>query len=68
MKSAFKKIKQGLDERSNEHVVVEYRVIRGDVTVKTRNEKKDAGKLRRASQVGVGKLIRAINNQANPKV
>lgn len=63
------KIKQGLDEASNEHVViVEYRVMRGDVIVKTRNGKKDAGKLRRPSQAGVGKLIRAINNRANPKV
>ena len=70
VKSSFKKLKQGFDEKSNEHVVIiEYRVMRGDMSVKSKNKKQLVDpELRRANQAKIGKLIRDINNQANLQV
>ena len=67
VKSSFKKLKQGFDEKSNEHVVIiEYRVMRGDMSVKSKNKKQPVDpELRRAHQVKVGKLMKDINDEAN---
>jgi hypothetical protein len=66
VKSSFKKIKQGFDDKSNEHVIIiEYRVMRGDVAVK---KKKDASQLRRAANIKVGELIRKVHNQSGGQV
>jgi hypothetical protein len=67
VKSSFRKIKQGFDERSNEHVfVIEYRVRRSELSAKAlkRKQAKDAGEIRRANQVKIGKLLRDINDEA----
>jgi len=71
VKSSFKKINQGFDNKSNEHIfIIEYRVMRSELSAKAvkRKKAKDAGELRRSNQVKVGQLIRDINNQANHQV
>jgi len=71
VKSSFKKINQGFDNKSNEHVfIIEYRVMRGELSAKAlkRKKTKDDGELRRANQVKIGKLLRDINNQAAGQV
>lgn len=69
VKSSFKKIKQGFDDKSNEHVIyIEYRVMRGDMSVKSRKKAKDDGEVRRAAQARIGNLIRDINNQSKRQV
>ena len=68
VKSSFKKLRQGFDEKSNEHVIyLEYRVMRSEMSAKAlkRKKKKEAGELRRANQVKVGKLMKDINDEAN---
>jgi hypothetical protein len=65
VKSSFKKLRQGFAEKSDEHVIiVEYRVKRSELRGKAFKRKKDkeAGKLRRANQVKISKLIRDIND------
>ena len=67
VKSSVKKIRQGFDEKSDEHVVIiEYRVKRSELSAKAvkRKKAKEAGELRRANQVKVGQLIRDINDEA----
>jgi len=71
VKSSVKKIRQGFDEKSDEHVVIiEYRVKRSELSGKAfkRKKAKESGELRRANQVKVGQLIRDINDQANRHV
>ena len=71
VKSSFKKINQGFDNKSNEHVfIVEYRVMRSELSAKAvkRKNDKDAGELRRANQVKVGKLMQDINDRASGRV
>ena len=64
-KSSMKKIKQGFDEKANEHVVViEYRVMRGDNIKLTRKQRKEQGEERRASKFKVGELMRDIHLRA----
>ena len=68
VKSSVKKIRQGFDEKSDEHVVIiEYRVKRSELrgTAFKRKKAKEAGELRRANQVKVGQLLRDINDEAN---
>ena len=68
VKSSVKKIRQGFDEKSNEHVFfIEYRVMRSDLDAKAlkRKKAKEAGELRRANQAKIGKLLRDINDEAN---
>ena len=71
VKSSVKKIKQGFDEKSDEHVfIIEYRVKRSELSGKAfkRKKAKEDGELRRADQVRVGKLIRDINDEASEQV
>ena len=68
VKSSVKKIRQGFDEKTDEHVfIIEYRVKRSELSAKAvkRKKAKEAGELRRANQVKVGQLIRDINDEAN---
>ena len=71
VKSSFKKIRQGFDEKTDEHVfIIEYRVKRSELSAKAvkRKKAKEAGELRRANQVKVGQLLRDINDEANDRV
>ena len=65
VKSSMKKIKQGFDEKANEHVVViEYRVMRSDNPKLAIKKRKEEGKERRANKFKVGELMRDIHLRA----
>ncbi len=63
-KSSMKKIKQGFDEKANEHVIViEYRVMRGDNMKLTKKRQKERRESQRAKKIKVGELLRDINTR-----
>jgi hypothetical protein len=62
-KSSVKKMRQGFDEKTNEHVfIIEYRVMRGEHSDPRRREK--ASIERRVNQKEVNSLIQDINDRA----
>jgi len=62
-KSSVKKLRQGFDEKTNEHVfIIEYRVIKGEHSdPKKRNEDSIQ---RRVNREEVNSLLRDINDRA----
>jgi hypothetical protein len=62
-KSSVKKMRQGFDEKTNEHVfIIEYRVMRGEHSDPRR--RKEASIERRANQKEVNSLLQDINDRA----
>ena len=62
-KSSVKKLRQGFDEKTNEHVfIIEYRVLRGEHSDPRRRE--EASIKRRVNREEVNSLLRDINDRA----
>lgn len=64
VKSSIKKVRQGFDEKANEHIVIiEYRVMRGDNLKLSKKKRKEEGELRRAKK-RKGELLRDLHTMA----
>ena len=62
--SSMKKLKQGFDEKSNEHVIViEYRVMKGETQGQFRKRAEKDSEERKSNKLPIGELMQEIYNK-----